>query len=130
MDWDNKIDRIKEELSERYSRERLVAVFYKPTMVDKNYYDFSLDILKDTDLLAELSFGLNFSKRICFLYNIEVQDSVCKQGYGTKILTGLENALKEVNFEEINLATKNENVENFWKKCGYNSLPRNMIKFL
>ena len=100
MDWDNKIDRIKEELSERYSRERLVTVFYKPTMVDKNYYDFSLDILKDTDLLAELSFGLNFSKRICFLYNIEVQDSVCKQGYGTKILTGLENALKEVNFPD------------------------------
>lgn len=130
MDWDSKIDGIRETLSERYFREGLKTRFYKPTFVDKNYYDLSLDILKNTDFLGEISFGLGFSKRICFLYNVEVQDSVRNQGYGSKIIFGLEDTLRDFNFEEVHVVTKNKNVENFWKKCGYNSLPRNMIKFL
>lgn len=130
MDWEAKICVIQEFLSEIYSHEGLKTKICKCDLIDENHYDVSVEIFNQEYLLSELSFGVGFLKRSGFIYELEVQDSVRRQGYGTKIVKGLEETLKNFNFEQIHLIPKDSQAENFWKKRGYRPLASRMIKFL
>lgn len=86
--------------------------------IDVNYKQFALMIKNDTgNVIGVLNAYTAFSE--IYIDDLWVNSKHRKQGYGTQLITALEERFKGKGFNNINLVTSAFQAPEFYKKCGF-----------